>query len=77
MIEAPVLKPFSLNREYVEGEIFVKPEDYPFKNFVDLWIIGWIGDFDRTLLPDDLQELLSYPEWIELRRRLLECPQCG
>lgn len=76
MIQAIVLYPFTLDREYRPGDTFTQPDGYPDMRVVELWLMGWVGDFDHGLLPDDLQELLSFPEWVEMNRRRLNCPGC-
>lgn len=76
-IVAPVLKPFHLNGiNYSVGDNFVQPPDYSDGNTVDLFIEGTLGDFDRSLISSALAELLSYPEWVEIRRQKLICPHC-
>jgi hypothetical protein len=76
-ISASVLVEFTLDRLYQIGDLFVQPEGYSQAKVVDLWVMGWIGDFDTRLLPPDLEELIAYPEWREIRLTQLKCPGCA
>lgn len=78
MIEAPALVDFYLNdRLYQRGDRFVQPEDYATVYVFQLWVRGWIGDFDFTLLPDDLQARAADAAWVQAERSRLECGECG
>jgi hypothetical protein len=78
MIEAPVLYDFYLNdRLYRRGDRFVQPEGYAIAYVFRLWVMGWIGDFDFALLPEDLQAKAADAAWVQAERARLECGQCG
>jgi hypothetical protein len=73
-----VLMAFSIPpQNYTVGETFVPPEDYPDELRVDLWLRGWISKPDVRSLNADMQEKLSWPEWVENRRRqITQCQGC-
>ena len=78
MIEAPVKYDFYLNdRLYQRGDRFVQPEGYATQYVFQLWVRRWIGDFDFTLLPDDLQAKAADAAWVQAERSRLECGECG
>jgi hypothetical protein len=76
MIQAIALQDFYLNNIlYRRGDLFTQPERYSTANVFKLWVMGWIGNFDLFLLPDDLQTKAR--DTVQAERRRLECPQCG
>jgi hypothetical protein len=76
MLEADVLEPFYLDREYKVGDRFVQPSTFSDSAFVDQWILGRLGDFDQTFLDPRIKEMIEEPDFIELRRSMLLCGDC-
>jgi len=78
MIQAIALQDFYLNDIlYRRGDLFTQPEGYAAANVFKLWVMAWIGDFDLSLLPDDLQAKAGDTAWVQAERVRLECGQCG